>query len=127
MSFDDEMDSDKGKCCGACTPHERHVPVPDVYRDVLTGDGVVAPLGVITYDSVNRPRHYNKGKIEVSDFIADQRLNFDRGNAVKYVCRAGDKEDGMSREAKEIQDLEKAVWYINHEIKILKERYGLQG
>lgn len=66
-------------------------------------------------DPVNHPSHYTKGKIEVADFIADQKLNFDRGNAVKYVCRAGSKDPD-----KEIQDLEKAIWYINHEIKMLK-------
>ena len=69
----------------------------------------------ITNDPVNHPSHYTKGKIEVADFIADQKLNFDRGNAVKYVCRAGSKDPD-----KEIQDLEKAIWYINHEIKTLK-------
>lgn len=66
-------------------------------------------------DPVNHPSHYNKGNIEVADFIADQKLNFDRGNAVKYICRAGSKDP-----EKEIQDLEKAIWYINHEIKMLK-------
>ena len=66
-------------------------------------------------DPVNHPSHYAKGKIEVADFIADQKLNFDRGNAVKYVCRAGSKDP-----EKEVQDLEKAIWYINHEIKMLK-------
>ena len=70
---------------------------------------------VVKHDPVNHPSHYTKGKIEVADFIADQKLNFDRGNAVKYVCRAGSKDP-----EKEIQDLEKAVWYINHEIKMLK-------
>lgn len=68
-------------------------------------------------DPVNHPSHYTSGKIEVADFIADQRLNFDRGNAVKYLCRAGAKDPAC-----EIQDLEKAIWYINHEIKTLKER-----
>lgn len=67
-------------------------------------------------DPVNSPSYYTKGKIEVADFIADQKLNFDRGNAVKYVCRAGSKDP-----EKEIQDLEKAIWYINHEIKTLTE------
>jgi hypothetical protein len=66
-------------------------------------------------DPINHPSHYNKGKIEVIDFIADQKLNFARGNAVKYVCRAGSKDP-----EKEIQDLEKAIWYIEHEIKMLK-------
>ena len=69
----------------------------------------------VEHDPVNHPAHYTKGKIEVADFIADQKLNFDRGNAVKYVCRAGSKDP-----EKEIQDLEKAIWYINHEIKMLK-------
>lgn len=66
-------------------------------------------------DPVNHPSHYTRGKIEVADFIADQKLNFDRGNAVKYLCRAGAKDP-----EKEIQDLEKAIWYIKHEIKTLK-------
>ena len=69
----------------------------------------------ILNDPVNHPSHYTQGKIEVADFIADQKLNFDRGNAVKYLCRAGVKDP-----EKEIQDLEKAIWYIKHEIKTLK-------
>ena len=69
----------------------------------------------ITDDPVNHPSHYNKGSIEVWDFISDWGLNFDRGNAIKYLCRAGEKDP-----SKEIQDLEKAIEYINHEIKVLK-------
>jgi len=67
-------------------------------------------------DPVNHPAHYTTGRIEVSDFIADKDLNFFRGNAVKYVVRAGLKDP-----EKEIEDLEKAVWYINREIKRIKE------
>jgi hypothetical protein len=69
----------------------------------------------LTANPVNHPSHYNKGKIEVWDFISDWKLNFDRGNAIKYICRAGSKDPN-----KEIQDLEKAIEYINHEIKMLK-------
>ena len=65
-------------------------------------------------EAVNHPAHYNRGKIEVADFIYDQQLNFNRGNAVKYICRAGYKAD-------EVEDLEKAIWYLNHELKMLKE------
>ena len=65
-------------------------------------------------DSVNHPAHYNRGKIEVADFIYDQQLNFNRGNAIKYICRAGFKGDM-------VEDLEKAIWYLNHELKMLKE------
>ena len=66
-------------------------------------------------DNVNHPSHYTDGKIEVIDFIEDKKLNYHRGNAVKYICRAGKKDP-----AKEIEDLEKAVWYINREIQRLE-------
>lgn len=64
---------------------------------------------------VSHPAHYNSGKIEVIEFIEDQRLNFSRGNAVKYIARAGKKDP-----TKEIEDLEKAAWYILREAEILK-------
>lgn len=64
-------------------------------------------------EAVNHPAHYNRGKIEVVDFIYDQQLNFNRGNAIKYICRAGFKGDM-------VEDLEKAIWYLNHELKMLK-------
>ena len=66
-------------------------------------------------DNVNHPSHYTDGKIEVIDFIEDKRLNYHRGNAVKYICRAGKKDP-----AKEVEDLQKAVWYINREIQRLE-------
>lgn len=62
-------------------------------------------------DKVNHPAYYNEGKIEVIDFIEDQKLNFHRGNAVKYIARAGKKNP-----EKEVEDLEKAVWYLTREI-----------
>ena len=66
-------------------------------------------------DAVNRPAHYADGKIEVIDFIEDKGLNFHRGNAVKYIARAGKKD-----KSKEIEDLQKAIWYLNREIKRLE-------
>lgn len=68
-------------------------------------------------DSVNHPAHYTQGKIECIDFIADKKLNFARGNAVKYIVRAGLKDP-----AKEIEDLRKAIFYIEYEIKSIMER-----
>lgn len=62
-------------------------------------------------DNVNHPSHYTDGKIEVISFIEDKGLNFHRGNAVKYIARAGKKDPG-----KEVEDLRKAVWYLNREI-----------
>lgn len=66
-------------------------------------------------DNVNHPSHYTYGKIEVIDFIEDKCLNFHRGNAVKYIARAGKKNP-----EKEIEDLKKAAWYINREIERLE-------
>lgn len=68
-------------------------------------------------DVVNHPSHYTDGKIEVIDFIEDKGLNFHRGNAVKYIARAGKKDPN-----REIEDLQKAVWYLNREIKSLQEQ-----
>ena len=68
-------------------------------------------------DNVNHPSHYTDGNIEVIDFIEDKKLNYHRGNAVKYICRAGKKDP-----AKEVEDLQKAVWYINREIQRLEAK-----
>ena len=66
-------------------------------------------------DNVNHPSYYTNGKVEVIDAIEAWGLNFHRGNAVKYIARAGKKNI-----ANEVEDLEKAVWYINREIERLK-------
>jgi hypothetical protein len=67
------------------------------------------------YDSVNNPKHYNSGKFEVIDIIEDQNLGFCLGNAIKYILRAGKKDESKTKE-----DLEKAIWYINRHIGTLK-------
>lgn len=100
-----------GKDCNTCVLRNICLPLGG---DFISNPDVCEEAYKII-KSVDHPSYYNKGKIEVADFIADQKLNFDRGNAVKYVCRAGSKDP-----EKEIQDLEKAIWYINHEIKMLK-------
>lgn len=64
------------------------------------------------YDPVNRPVHYTSGKIEVIDFIEDQKLGFCLGNAIKYIARAGKKD-----KAKEKEDIKKAIWYLERYIK----------
>lgn len=65
-------------------------------------------------DPVNHPDHYNTGKIEVIDFIEDQLLNFNLGNVVKYTARAGRKDP-----SKTVEDLKKAAFYLDREIKRL--------
>ena len=67
-------------------------------------------------DPVNSPSHYNDGKIEVIDYIEDKKLGFCLGNAIKYISRAGKKDP-----EKEVEDLNKAIWYINRRIKEVRE------
>ena len=62
-------------------------------------------------DPVNHPKHYTDGRIEVIEYIEDKNLGFCLGNAIKYISRAGKKEKD-----KEIQDLRKAVWYLERRI-----------
>ena len=57
------------------------------------------------------PSYYQRGSIEVWDFIRDKGLNFHLGNAIKYICRYGHKgsyEDHLS-------DLNKAIHYLENE------------
>lgn len=69
------------------------------------------------YDPVSKPSHYTEGrKYEPKDVIRDWELNFNLGNTVKYVARAGRKDDIL-------QDLKKARQYLDFEIEYLeKER-----
>lgn len=70
-------------------------------------------------DNVNHPSHYTTGKIEVIDFIEDKGLNFHLGNVIKYVARCGKKKSqGKSVDAKSLEDLKKARWYLDREIKL---------
>lgn len=59
-------------------------------------------------DPVNNPAHYTAGKIQAIDFIEDQKMNFHLGVALQYIIRAGKKD-----ETKTVEDLQKAIWYIN--------------
>lgn len=69
-------------------------------------------------DSVNHPNHYNIGGIEVIDAITAWGFaeGFNRGNAIKYIVRAGRKNPET-----EVEDLMKARFYIDAEINRLKE------
>lgn len=60
-------------------------------------------------DMVNHPPHYQHG-IEPIEFIESHNLNFNLGSAVKYIARAPYK-------GKELEDLKKAKWFIEREIK----------
>ena len=64
-------------------------------------------------DMINHPSHYTQYLgVEVIDLT--EQMNFNKGNAVKYIARSGFK-------SSEIEDLEKAAWYIAREISRVKK------
>jgi hypothetical protein len=62
------------------------------------------------------PQHYQRGRIQVWDFIVDQQLDFLAGNVIKYICRAGYKD-----QESEIDDWLKVKAYVDRKIKALKD------
>lgn len=65
----------------------------------------------MTHDPVNRPKHYTGHPSGVECIQITEHMGFNLGNAVKYIWRADLKHNTP------IQDLEKARWYIDREIK----------
>lgn len=73
-----------------------------------------------TISAVNHPSHYNTGKFECRDvmievFGKEDYIAFCKLSAFKYVFRGGKKEGNSER-----QDLQKAVWYLNDVIELMK-------
>lgn len=67
-------------------------------------------------DSIN-PSHYKFDGFELIQLT--EQLNFNRGNAVKYLARAGAKDA-----TKELEDLQKAEWYVQREIQRVTKQVG---
>lgn len=72
----------------------------------------IAPAGG---DRVNHPPHYKASPSGVECIEVVRHMNFNRGNAVKYIWRAGEKDC-----SREIEDLQKARWYLDDEIARLR-------
>lgn len=108
---------DSGALCGYTEEFisAHFIPLYEVFKQEET-----------TKDAVNHPPHYTwleeKCGIEVIDIT--RHMDFCLGNAVKYILRAGRKpiqsENKSDFHAGAIQDLKKAVWYINDKIKQLE-------
>lgn len=86
--------------------HAEPTPAPDteVHADLVAEN-----------DVINSPAHYTSYPVEVIELT--EHMNFCRGNAVKYIARAGLKDP-----AKEVEDLRKAVWYLEREITRLESK-----
>ena len=72
-----------------------------------------------SYEYVNHPEHYGgeSNPYEVIKVIEALEMDFHLGNTFKYIARAGKK--GTD---KELQDLEKALWYLQRKIELVKTR-----
>lgn len=88
----------------------RDFPIPDAKVETETEDEVNEPSS----DAVEHPAHYTAYPVEVIELT--EHLNFCRGNAVKYIARAGLKDP-----ATETEDLRKARWYIDRELERIAE------
>ena len=76
-------------------------------------------LKIPPLEQVNHPKHYQGKRFEVIDIIEDYNLDFCLGNAIKYILRSGKKSPDT-----EVQDLRKAIWYLNRIIsKYEKEKF----
>jgi hypothetical protein len=64
--------------------------------------------------TVDHPKHYNSNPSGIECIDVVEHMNFNLGNAMKYIWRAGEKGDAVI-------DLEKADWYIRREIDRLKK------
>lgn len=79
-------------------------------------------------DEVNHPRHYEwlKEVCGIEPIDITRHMDFNLGNAIKYILRAGRKpiktKDKSDYLAGMLQDLKKAVWYINDEIKRIESK-----
>lgn len=73
-------------------------------------------------DNVNHPKHYTSHPSGVECIQITRHYCFSIGNAIKYLWRAGLKQEAsMTDKEKEIEDLKKAIFYINDRIKQLEE------
>ena len=88
--------------CNQCVLGEGHY---DMYETAI-----VQPGDAIT------PDYYNDTKIAPIDVIEDWDLDFCLGSALKYIKRAGKKDNNPS-----IQDLKKVIWYVERRIKELED------
>lgn len=98
------VSSCESPCCD-CYEHDLFEPS----RNIGGGGGGAKAEQKPSDEMVNHPKHYNMHCIEPINVIEDWKLNFNLGSTVKYIARCDYKENP-------IQDLEKALWYLNREI-----------
>lgn len=77
-------------------------------------DGINERRTKMSNDNVNHPKHYTSHPSGIECIQVTEHMDFCIGNAIKYLWRAGGKND-------EVEDLEKAIWYIQRKIDLVKK------
>lgn len=85
----------------------------------IKDDEVIYQSQPVAHDPINHPKHYTSHPSGIETIGITHHMNFNRGNAIKCLMRAGLKDP-----AKEVEDLQKAARYIQDEIKRLKAVYN---
>ena len=113
--------------CNVCEGYNKYVN-RNIYinQPAAKGEDYFVPdtIAISTWDekdyfemtsnnNVYSPKHYTAGKYEVIDVIEDWDLNFRLANTIKYIARHKHK-------GKPLEDLEKALWYLQREIDLWK-------
>lgn len=98
----------KLECCNKTYYQTRRITV-------LEFKGIPISKECLKDDNVIKPSHYKAGEFDVIAFCQKHNLNFDVGNVIKYVTRAGKKKDNS-----ELQDLNKAMEYLKRRIEFVK-------
>lgn len=72
-----------------------------------------------SYEHINHPQHYGgeDNPYEVIKVVEALEMDFHLGNVFKYIARAGKKETD-----KELQDLKKALWYLDRKIQLMEKK-----
>lgn len=87
--------------------------MPRYKHNIISDETRVTEINQEEKEMINHPSHYTQG-IEAIDYIESHRMDFNIGNVIKYVTRAKHK-------GTELQDLKKALWYLDREIKRLEK------
>ena len=89
--------------------------VADAVCERINSVTIPVPAPVPATDAVNHPPHYTAHPSGVECIVIAEAFNFNVGNAIKYLWRAGLKGD-------QVEDLKKARWYVDREIKRVEHK-----
>jgi len=89
------------------------IPDPSMCEDFIPKENDAWKEGVD--NSVDHPKHYVSHPSNIECIQVTEHFNFNLGNAIKYIWRSDLK-------GKQVEDLEKAIWYIKRELKRLGEK-----